>query len=89
MKNRVEKYIKFEKRQWEHKKTCNWFVINTRTNDICGEIKWHGAWRKYCFFPSDDTLYDSDCLRLIADFCSDRSKEHYGKAKEKKISKTL
>ena len=31
-----------------------------------GTIKWHGAWRKYCFFPAKETLFDSSCLQLIS-----------------------
>lgn len=34
-----------------------------------GEIKWHGAWRRYAFFPRPDTLFEHDCLRKIADYC--------------------
>ena len=41
-----------------------------------GEIKWRGPWRKYAFFPERDTLYEADCLRDIAQFCEDRTKEH-------------
>lgn len=33
-----------------------------------GEIKWRSGWRRYAFFPSKDTLYESQCLRDIADF---------------------
>jgi hypothetical protein len=40
-------------------------VKNMRTGEICGEIRWHGAFRKYCFFPSDGFLFDASCLRII------------------------
>ena len=30
-----------------------------------GVIKWYGAWRKYCFFPNGDTVWDTNCLISI------------------------
>lgn len=35
-----------------------------------GVVKWWPAWRRYCFFPCKDTVYDANCLWEIADFCS-------------------
>jgi hypothetical protein len=40
-----------------------------------GEVKFHGAWRKYCFFPFENTLFDHACLRAIADFCEQKTAE--------------
>jgi len=33
-----------------------------------GDVKWYPPWRRYAFFPSDDTLYDSNCLRELLAF---------------------
>lgn len=33
-----------------------------------GTIKWHGAWRRYCFFTEPDTIFDCNCLQEIMDF---------------------
>jgi hypothetical protein len=33
-----------------------------------GIIKWHPAWRRYAFFPNEDTLYDADCLNEVETF---------------------
>lgn len=35
-----------------------------------GKVKWWSAWRRYCFFPCKDTVYDANCLWDIADFCA-------------------
>jgi hypothetical protein len=61
----------------ESGKTQRWLVANFN-GTILADIKWHGAWRKYCFFPwkEKETLYDAACLREIADFCEARTKEH-------------
>lgn len=79
-KNRVEKYIEIVEvvnvgRTMRRTKT--WNVVNVRVQQIVGQIKWWGAWRKYVFFPYPDTLYDHDCLRLIAAFGENLTKEHY------------
>ena len=52
--------------------TDPWYLV-----DDCsiGEIKYRATWRRYAFFPKPDTLYEQDCLRLIADFCEDKTKK--------------
>lgn len=39
-------------------------------------IKWAGNFRKYAFFPENLTQFDPNCLRDIADFCEQKTKEH-------------
>jgi len=51
------------------RKTDTWYVAPSTGGSVLGQVKFHGAWRKYCFFPSQETLYDPGCLRVIADFC--------------------
>lgn len=41
-------------------------VWNTLHNVNIGKIHWHGAWRKYVYRPSPDTIYDAGCQRAIA-----------------------
>jgi hypothetical protein len=57
-------------------KTWIWRVVNKRTKEICGFIRWNGAFRKYCFYPTDGFLFDSDCLFLIADTMRGVSVKH-------------
>jgi len=46
-------------------------------NDVeLGQVKWHGAWRKYDFHVSANIILDSICLRAIADFCDTVTKYH-------------
>jgi hypothetical protein len=33
-----------------------------------GEIRWFARWRKYCFFPETETVYEETCLDDISDF---------------------
>lgn len=30
-----------------------------------GQIHWYAPWRRYCFFPYGNTLFDASCLREI------------------------
>jgi len=72
------KYIEFSRpRPTKTGKTYVWSVLAdalTLSPYSIGEIKWHGAWRRYAFFPGRDTRFEHDCLRKIADFCEDRTK---------------
>lgn len=74
-KKRMQKYVRFDEVENLGKKTRIWWVRNIVTDFRVGVVKWHGAWRKYCFFPSPDTLFDSDCMALIAEFLNDRNME--------------
>lgn len=33
-----------------------------------GQIKWFSSWRKYCFFPNPETVFDLDCLGDIGNY---------------------
>jgi len=58
-------------------------VRNKHTGEHIGEIRWFGRWRKYCFFPNDNTVYDAKCLTDITNILIELMKEH----KEKKASR--
>ena len=69
MKNRVEKYIKIvEIGSSPTGKTKIWNVENVYHGHLCGQVRWYGGFRKYCFFAADIALYDSDFMRMIAEF---------------------
>lgn len=72
----VKKYVNFQHIGFSPTgKTKIWAVTGKNgAEDGIGLIKWHGAWRKYCYF-SDEAFYDWDCLRLIADFCESVTKD--------------
>lgn len=64
------KYFRIIEESREDRKTSIYRIYN---HDIpertyLGEIKWNGAWRKYCFYPAPDTLWDTLCLQSIVDF---------------------
>lgn len=53
-----------------------WSVFNPYRNEKCGEIRWHGAFRKYCFYPPDGFLYDEQCLADIAAWLKEKNAKH-------------
>lgn len=32
---------------------------------LLGHIYWYGSWRKYCFFPEGNTVFDDRCHKQI------------------------
>lgn len=62
-------YLKFTKLpQKDGKKTSVWKITNLDMAFILGYIKWHGPWRKYCFFPEGQTIWDNKCMQEVQDF---------------------
>jgi hypothetical protein len=49
-------------------KTTQWSIHNNKTNALLGAIKWHSAWRSYCFFTIPETIFDKNCLNDIITF---------------------
>lgn len=81
MANDVSPYIEFRDMGFLRPgaKTRVWYVINKRNpDDIPGIIKWNGGWRKYVYY-SGEAFYDWQCLRQIADFIEQKTKDHRSK----------
>jgi|APCry1669189883_1035261.scaffolds.fasta_scaffold299619_1 hypothetical protein len=57
-------------------KTAIWRVWTKDEHAIIGQVRWFAPWRKYCFFPSLDTVFEEVCLRDIASFVEARTREH-------------
>lgn len=38
-------------------------IISRRTDQVLGEIKWHGPWRQYGFYPGNiTTVWNRTCM---------------------------
>jgi hypothetical protein len=59
-----------------NRKTDVWFVHPLDGGFDLGQVKWFTGWRRYCFFPHLDTVFEQDCLRDIATFCEDETRKH-------------
>jgi hypothetical protein len=70
-------YIQFHLTPQDPKrKTATWAVANG--DYILGYVRWFAKWRKYAFYPRDDeqTIYEQACLRDIANFIENLTKEY-------------
>ena len=44
-----------------------WYVKSVAGTAL-GTISWHAPWRRYCFTPAVNTLFDAECLIDITNF---------------------
>jgi hypothetical protein len=58
-------------------KTKEWKVWCDIT--VLGRVKWYAAWRRYCFFPSAEVLFDRNCLAQVVAFIDERMLERHGR----------
>lgn len=49
-----------------------------------GYVQWFSRWRKYAFFPLGNTVFEEQCLKDIAQFCEEQTKEHRQKTQKYK-----
>jgi hypothetical protein len=72
----MSKWIRFEHYPPKSGHTTSIWIVMTKESDVTlGIIKWLPRWRKYAFFPANDTVYEPDCLRDLADFIKERMEE--------------
>lgn len=70
------KYIRAFDDTPEGRKTKIYTLVNQKNELIhLGIIKWHAAWRQYCFFPEDETVFNKTCLKDIMCFLEDLNKK--------------
>ena len=52
------------------RKTDIYYCFNRNSNDRLGIVKWHGAWRQYCFFVDVEyeVIFSKGCIKDISDF---------------------
>ena len=66
---------------------CGVAVTSAGGDDLLGYVQWFGRWRKYAFFPRPGSVFEKDCLRLIADFCERHTKTHHAGLRAKRKNK--
>jgi hypothetical protein len=72
--NFIYQYLVFEKQE-STGKTDKFLCRNKKSTTILGEVKWHGSWRQYCYFPLIQAVYSAGCLTDIADFLNQLNKK--------------
>lgn len=66
--------IDFEKKT-KSGKTMIFYVRNKKYSDFLGWIKWNTGYRKYAFYPEENTYYEEDCLKNLSEFLDKLNKE--------------
>ena len=61
------KYMEFDK-IGDTGKTEIWNILSKSSSFILGQIKWYGAWRQYCFYPSPNSVFNNTCMQEIIQF---------------------
>lgn len=56
-------------------RTSVWSCRNLRSGAILGIIKWHGAWRQYCFFTKGEIILNRGCMADITEFINQLHEE--------------
>jgi hypothetical protein len=70
-------YLEFtEGRPSDSGKTKQWQVDHVDGDNNLGYISWYAPWRRYCFYPNDDRLFDAACLMGIGLFITQRMAEY-------------
>lgn len=69
------KWIRFDEYQGPGV-TKIWRVCARENGQPLGTIRWLARWRKYCFFPGPETVFEQDCLRDIAGFIEQQTNLH-------------
>ena len=78
----MSKWIEFEELGTSKSGKTKIWVVYSKKDEVpfsdlwIGQVKWMSSWRKYAFFPEQDTVYEQDCLRDLAQFCEDQNKAH-------------
>ena len=49
------------------RRTREYRVVNVRSGDVIGAIRWYAPWRQFCFFPTADTVWSAGCLADLQD----------------------
>lgn len=49
-------------------KTTVYNCYNTEHGSLLGQVKWYGGFRKYSFFPEQNIVFETQCLKDIAAF---------------------
>lgn len=79
----METFIEFKEIQDVKTKTKQFYIENKASKSILGYVVFFPQWRKFVFTQIlDEIIFDSKCLREIADFCDKQTNEWKESLKE-------
>lgn len=72
----MAKWIKIVKLTRPVGRKTDIFDVRTLDDFVIGKIYWYAKWRKYCFEPCFNTIYETQCLQDITDFIKKLMEDH-------------
>ena len=66
-------------------RTKTWWVVTQGEDIHLAWIGWFARWRKYAFWPKQNTVFEEVCLRDIAVFCETQTAKHKQKRKAERL----
>lgn len=67
--------------------TGAWHVHSLVDGSRLGYVDWRNGWRRYVFNPAMGTIYDAGCLREIADFCEEKTRDQQEAAARRRAAR--
>ena len=52
----------------------DWACMNSKSGDVLGSVSYYKRWKKWVIEFQEDCVFDSKCLRDIADFLDQLNK---------------
>lgn len=83
----MSSYICFDELSQNGRKTKVFMVVTKDYECDLGTVQWNPQWRKYCFYPAEDTIFDKGCLLEICNFINLLMEERKLLQQEKKNDK--
>lgn len=71
-------------------KTNKYYIYSNygdENEEAIGIVKWYPNWRKYCFFPEDNCVWDTKCLYYLTSFIDKLNLDYKNKGVEEMLSK--
>lgn len=77
-------YIRFNVFFNDVRKTHQW-TCRGSDDSILGIVKWHGAWRQYCFYTTNPhAIFHDGCLADLTDFLRIVNAEYKAQKREER-----
>ena len=86
----MNRYLRFE--MVEKKPKTEVYVVSSLKefdNEVLAKISWYGKWRRYVFYPSEGTLFDSACLGEVKEFIDNLMKKRKQANREKEAKEWI
>jgi len=69
------KYLRFIKLERPPSKKTDIILIDSVSgNYTLGRIQWYAPWRQYCFFPYEETVWNTGCMEDVYEVINELKK---------------